>query len=105
MLRLSRGPAAGPCQDRPPIDSRSVANDRPRVGFERPSHEELAGPDVIVAHRLLKNHVRDRIGARPYALLTAAALDALEVPADEMIAMTETYDGQPPIPVHVLPLS
>jgi hypothetical protein len=67
--------------------------------------EELAGPDVIVAHRLLKNHVRDGIGARPYALLTAAALDALEVPSDEMIAMTETYDGQPPIPVHVLPLA
>jgi hypothetical protein len=67
--------------------------------------EELAGPDVILAHRLLKNHVRDRIGARPYALLTDAARAALEVPADEMIAMTETYDGQPPIAVRVLPLA
>ncbi len=67
--------------------------------------EELAGPDVIVAHRLLKNHVRDRIGARPYALLTDAALDALEVPPGDMVAMAETYDGLPSIPVHVLPLA
>ncbi len=27
--------------------------------------EELAGPEVIVAHRLLKNHARDVVGARP----------------------------------------
>jgi hypothetical protein len=66
--------------------------------------EELAGPDVIVAHRLLKNHARDLIGARPYALLTDVALLALEVPADEMIAATETYDGLPSVPVHVLAL-
>ena len=45
--------------------------------------EELAGPDVIVAHRLLKNHARDLVGGRPYALMTDVALQALEVPADE----------------------
>jgi hypothetical protein len=66
--------------------------------------EELAGPDVIVAHRLLKNHARDLVGARPYALLTDLALLALEVPADEMIATTETYDDLPSIPVHILAL-
>ena len=66
--------------------------------------EELAGPDVIVAHRLLKNHARDLVGARPYALLTDVALVALDVPADEMLAATESYDGIPPIPVHVLAL-
>ena len=66
--------------------------------------EELAGPDVIVAHRLLKNHVRDLIGSRPYALLTDVGLAALEVPAGEMVATTESYDGLPPIPVHVLAL-
>jgi len=64
--------------------------------------EELAGPDVIVAHRLLKNHASDVIGSRPYALLTDAALQALEVPANGMPALTETYGGLPPIPVHLL---
>ena len=68
-------------------------------------NEELAGPDVIVVHRLLKNHARDLVGSAPYALLTDATLEALNVPADGMLAATETYDGQPPVPVHVLPLA
>lgn len=67
--------------------------------------EELAGPDVIVAHRLLKNHVRDLVGARPYALLTDAAVAALDVPVEGMLATTETYEGLPPIAAHVLPLA
>jgi Protein of unknown function (DUF2652) len=29
------------------------------------NQEELAGPDVIVAHRLLKNHAKDLVGDRP----------------------------------------
>jgi class 3 adenylate cyclase len=66
--------------------------------------EELAGPEVIVAHRLLKNHARDLVGAHPYALLTDAALEALDVPMAEMAALTETYDGLPPIPAHLLVL-
>jgi hypothetical protein len=67
--------------------------------------EELAGPEVIAAHRLLKNHVRELIGARPYALLTDAALAALDVPSDGMVATSESYDDLPPIPVHVLALA
>jgi Protein of unknown function (DUF2652) len=68
-------------------------------------NEELAGPDVIVAHRLLKNHARDLVGDAPYALLSDATLDALDVPTEGMLAGTETYDGLPPVPVHVLPLA
>lgn len=41
---------------------------------------DLLGPAVTVAHRLLKNTVRDRIGFRPYLLLTDAAATALGVP-------------------------
>jgi len=67
--------------------------------------EELAGPEVIVAHRLLKNHARETVGERPYALLTDAATRALDVPTDEMPAITEAYDGLPPIPAHLLVLS
>ena len=35
---------------------------------------------------------------------TRRTLQALEVPADEMEAMTERYNDLPPIPVHVLAL-
>lgn len=66
--------------------------------------EELAGPDVIVAHRLLKNHVRDLIGPRPYALFTDTAVEALELPTDGLLPTAESYDGLPPIQVHVLAL-
>jgi hypothetical protein len=37
------------------------------------SGSDLLGPAVTVAHRLLKNTVRDRIGARPYLFMTDAA--------------------------------
>ncbi len=40
---------------------------------------DLLGPAVNVAHRLLKNTVRDRIGFRPYLFLTDAAATALGV--------------------------
>jgi hypothetical protein len=67
--------------------------------------EELLGPEVNAAHRLLKNHVADLIGARPYALLTDALLTALDVPSGAMLATVETYPDVPPIPAHILPLT
>ena len=44
------------------------------------SGSDLLGPAVTVAHRLLKNRVRDRIGARPYIFITDAAATGLGVP-------------------------
>jgi len=49
---------------------------RQRVG----SGSDLLGPAVTVAHRLLKNTVRERIGFRPYLFLTDAAATALGLP-------------------------
>ena len=69
------------------------------------NQEELAGPDVIVAHRLLKNHARDLVGNRPYALLSDATIEALDVPAEGMLAGVETYDDLPSLRVHVLALT
>jgi hypothetical protein len=51
---------------------------------------DLLGPAVTVAHRLLKNTVRERIGAGPYLLLTDAAATALGVP-EVGIAHGEEY--------------
>ena len=41
------------------------------------SGSDLLGPAVTVAHRLLKNTIRERIGPRPYLFLTDAAATAL----------------------------
>ena len=43
------------------------------------STSDLLGPAVNVAHRLLKNTVRDVIGHRPYLFMTDAAAGALGV--------------------------
>lgn len=67
-------------------------------------HVELAGTDVIVVHRLLKNHARDVVGQGPYALISDAAIDALGVRSVGLVPMTETYEDLPPVPAHVLAL-
>ncbi len=45
------------------------------------SSSDLLGPAVTVAHRLLKNTIRARIGLRPYLFLTDAAASALGLSA------------------------
>lgn len=67
-------------------------------------HQELAGRDVIVVHRLLKNHAREATGGRPYALISDAAMEALGVPDAGLVPLVETYDDLPPVPAHVLAL-
>ncbi len=54
------------------------------------SGSDLLGPTVTVAHRLLKNTVRDRIGYRPYLFLTDAAATGLGL-TDVGIAHGEEY--------------
>jgi hypothetical protein len=43
------------------------------------SRTEILGPAVNVAHRLLKNTIQARIGARPYLFVTDAAATGLEL--------------------------
>ena len=54
------------------------------------SGSDLLGPAVTIAHRLLKNTVRDRIGYRPYLFLTDAAAAGLGLP-DVGFAHGEAY--------------
>jgi hypothetical protein len=58
------------------------------------SHNELVGADVIVIHRLLKNHVTERTGFRAYALYTDAAIRQLGLSdiCETMIAHVEEYE-------------
>jgi hypothetical protein len=66
--------------------------------------EDLHGPAVIAAHRLLKNRVRDRIGYRPYLLLTAPAANALGL-GDRGFEHAESYLDAGPIAARVLDLA
>ena len=60
---------------------------------------DLLGPAVTVAHRLLKNTVRDRIGYRPYLFLTDATvaglgLDGVGIAHHEDYADAGPVDGR-----------
>jgi class 3 adenylate cyclase len=57
------------------------------------SGSDLLGPAVTVAHRLLKNTVRDRIGYRPYLFLTDAAATALGLPDVGLVHGEEYLDA------------
>ena len=66
---------------------------------------ELSGPEVVMAHRLLKNGAADVVGDGAYLLLTAAAATWLEVPVGDSSPMSETYEHYAPIDTYALPLA
>jgi hypothetical protein len=51
--------------------------------------EEILGPDVTLAHLLLKNKVTDMTGRTAYALLTEPATRYLEIPLEGSVPYTE----------------
>jgi len=63
------------------LDLKVVIHRGPSVRQPIGASSDLLGPAVTVAHRLLKNTVRERIGNRPYLLLTDDAATALGLPA------------------------
>ena len=67
--------------------------------------QELFGPDVTVAHLLLKNHVNDLIGRSAYALVTESAAAHLDVPLESALPITEHYEHYAPVQARVLTLS
>lgn len=66
---------------------------------------ELAGPDVVIVHRLLKNRVSEVLGTRAYALVTDAAVDRLGIPTGASSELTEPLDGGRSIGVRVFSLA
>jgi hypothetical protein len=57
-------------------------------------HEELLGADVIVPHRMLKNHVIEETGIKAYALFSEAAAEALRLDTlcQPLASHKETYE-------------
>lgn len=72
------------------LDLKAVLHRGPAVRQAVGSGTDLLGPAVTVAHRLLKNTIRSRIGARPYLFVTDAAASALGS-TDVGVAHAEEY--------------
>ena len=60
------------------------------VSQELSTRTHVAGPAVILAHRLLKNRVTEETGLRGYALLTDAAAELLGLDPSEGVSHSET---------------
>ena len=65
---------------------------------------ELVGPEVVVAHRLLKNDAQASIGQNAYLLVTTAAVRALGFGSTGATPMVAQYEHYPPLDVLVYPL-
>ena len=67
-------------------------------------NRELVGPEVVMAHRLLKNHAAGLVGTSAYALITEAAAASLDVPPGDGRPLTERYDHYEAIDARVYAL-
>jgi class 3 adenylate cyclase len=54
---------------------------------------EILGPDVTVAHRLMKNSAASNVGSPAYLLVTEAAEEALDLPLADGFRFTEQIEG------------
>ena len=80
----------------PKLDLKVVAHHGQVIRQRIASSEELLGSDVIVVHRLLKNHVEEATGIGAYALYTDACVAAMgldDPAAAGMVAHREEFEG------------
>jgi carbon monoxide dehydrogenase subunit G len=89
-VALSSSCACDACRRTPELDLKFCAHHGSFVEHEVAGSRELLGPDVILAHRLLKNAVAETHGLRGYALLTGACMDALHI--DGLTPHRERYE-------------
>src|ERR1700735_4073461 len=76
------------------LDFKFVAHHGEMVKQKMGGREELAGRDVIVVHRLLKNAVSEKVGDRAYALYSDACVQMVGIDpvAQGLVEHHETID-------------
>jgi uncharacterized protein YndB with AHSA1/START domain/class 3 adenylate cyclase len=80
----------------PHLDLKIVAHHGRIVRQRVASWEELVGSDIIVVHRLLKNHIEDVLGIEAYAVYTDACATAMGIDdpaAAGFVEHTEPFEG------------
>ncbi len=94
----------GVCSRGTGLDLKFIVHSGPFVIQSIAGNQELTGPEVVMAHRLLKSGAADLVGHGAYALITDAAAQRLGVAVDGALALTETYEHYAPIEARVFPL-
>ena len=86
-----------PCRRIDQLDLKFVLHAGPFVIQAIAGREELVGPEVVVAHRLLKSRAGDAVGHAAFALITDVASEWLDVPADGGVPVVEECQPSPPV--------
>jgi len=94
------------CQNMSNLDLKMVIHFGEYAVQKLGDREELLGADVIVPHRMLKNHVIEETGIECYALFSEAATEALNLNelAYPLVPHTETYEHIGEVQMQVLDL-
>jgi len=92
------------CANIETLDLKFVLHAGPFVLQEIAGQRELVGPEVVIAHRLLKATAPELAGRSAFALVTGAAAAELEIPLDDCIQVVESHEHYAPLEAHVFAL-
>jgi hypothetical protein len=87
------------------LDLKFVLHAGPFVVHAVAGSDELAGAEVVLAHRLLKTEAAAVVGHGAYALLTDTAVELLDVPTDGAARFTEAVQHYEPVHAYVFGVS
>jgi uncharacterized protein YndB with AHSA1/START domain len=92
-MQLNTTCTCNACQNIPNLDLKFFVHHGTYVLQNMANYTELVGNDVNLAHRLLKNHIKEETGVSAYAAYTEAAVEALGIHefVDEMQEHTEEF--------------
>jgi hypothetical protein len=96
--------SCGACSRSIGLDLKFVLHAGPFVIQSMGGGRELIGPEVVMAHRLLKTGAADAVGNGAYALVSAAAATRFDVPTKGSHLLIEQIEHYPPIELFVFPL-
>ena len=78
-IKLSTSCECSACADMQRLDLKFVCHHGEFVKHKMAGREELAGRDVILVHRFLKNTVNERFGGHAYALYSDTCIQAMGI--------------------------
>ncbi|HEX2697124.1 MAG TPA: DUF2652 domain-containing protein [Anaerolineales bacterium] len=90
------------CNSIPMLDLKFMAHHGEYVIQNVGETREMAGSDVNLVHRLLKNHVAENTGWRAYAIFTEKSLEHMGMQIEGLVKASETYEHLGEVKIRVM---
>ncbi len=87
------------CQNIPMLDLKFMVHHGDYILQDIGGVREMAGSDVNLVHRLMKNHVSEETGWRAYAIFTHRSLEHMNLHPEGLRESVETYEHLGTVPV------